>query len=90
MSEADADDLAYRLAIRDREKDERRCCIECANWQRGSYSTGPMCAATEQRKRQAMDAKAAGEKPAKTHALSSIHPMPTLMQRCASFSWQKA
>lgn len=35
MQPDDAERLADRLATRDAERDERRVCIECSNYQRG-------------------------------------------------------
>ena len=35
FSGGDADDLAERLTLRDRDGDERRLCVECAHYRRG-------------------------------------------------------
>lgn len=38
-----ADDLAERLTLRDREKDDRRHCLECVHWRRtGCRAGGPV------------------------------------------------
>jgi len=89
MSVPEAEAHADRVALRDQQRDDRRSCIECESWQRGNERTGVTCFHAEQARRARMDAKDAGEKPARMHALSPIQPMPTLLQRCASFTFQK-
>lgn len=82
MPEPQAEALAERLVLRDRDRDDRRCCAECSNLQDdgGCFQARRMNTA----RRRAADT---GEDPPVRHALDPIDPMPAVLQRCRTFSF---
>ena len=83
-----AAELAFGLAARDSDRDTRRCCIECSNYQTPQRGMTAGCFALQKVRRAEQDAAALGEKPRPRHALSPIEPMPTTLQRCAGFAFE--
>ena len=84
----EADQVAFDLCERDRQRDDRRMCVECSNWQTGRRGDAPTCFARQKLVSTANDARSLGEKPTPLHALSPIQPIATLLQRCAGFEFQ--
>jgi len=89
LQEEEAASLAYGLTFRDRDRDDRRVCIECAAWQSPQRGNPAGCFELQKLRQAEQDARELGEKPAPRHALSPIQPIPTLLQRCAGFSFAK-
>lgn len=76
VPEQRAEQLADLLAYRDRERDDRRMCLECSEWQLAGT-----CAVV-------MDGRfrPCGVKRGTEH---HFRPLPDVLQRCPNFKWEK-
>lgn len=76
LSEAEAERLADRLLARDRDRDDRRMCVECSHLQARAQRDGT-------------DGCFAAEQGWLGPVGRFFSPLRTVLQRCTQFDWAK-